>query len=164
MTPKQEQFCREYLIDLNATQAAIRAGYAPRSADVTGSRLLGNAKIAAEVRRLRDEQSQRLHRDADEVLRRLWMIVEADPTKAFDDQGLALVPEQMPDELKVALSAVKLGDTVEVKVNDRLKALELLGRHYAMFTDKVKSEVATSGQVVVYLPDNGRDTQNLGKG
>ena len=157
MTPKQDRFCREYLIDLNATQAAIRAGYSPKGAEVQGHVLLRNPKIADRISELRKEQDRRLNRDADEVIRRLWQIVEADITDAFDEDGLPLLPKKFPAKLRAALSSIKLGDTFEIKANDRLKALELLGKYHALFTDKTQVDVKAQGQVVLYLPDDGRE-------
>lgn len=71
MTPKQDRFCREYVIDLNATQAAIRAGYAATNADVTGPRLLGNVGVAARIAELQREATDKLELDERWVLERL---------------------------------------------------------------------------------------------
>jgi len=68
MTPRQERFCEEYLVDLNATQAATRAGYSARTANREGSRLLSNADIQARIAELRGAQSKRTLITADEVL------------------------------------------------------------------------------------------------
>lgn len=155
MTPKQEQFCREYLIDLNATQAAIRAGYSAKTANREGSRLLTKPEIQTKVAELMAERTHRTERDADEVLRRLWLIVEADLRKVFHPDGTMLSPAELPEDLAAALASIKIGETFEVKANDRLKALELLARHYGMFVERV--EYTGQPQVQIYLPDNGRD-------
>lgn len=68
MTPKQQRFVQEYLIDLNATQAAIRAGYSSNNADVTGPRMLGNVGIAAAIAEAQGRVSQRLEITAEKVL------------------------------------------------------------------------------------------------
>jgi len=68
LTPKQAQFCQEYLIDLNATQAAIRAGYSKNGAEVTGCKLLTNAKVARLIQELKDARSERTEITADYVL------------------------------------------------------------------------------------------------
>lgn len=69
MTPKQEQFCREYLIDNNATQAAIRAGYSEKTANHIVSRLLSDVGIQAKIKELRAEQTKRLEYTADDVIK-----------------------------------------------------------------------------------------------
>lgn len=85
-----QRFCAEYLIDLNAAGAAIRAGYAPRAANVQGCRLLSRRDVQAEIARLKDDRAQRVGVTADDVLRELTHIATAQ------------VPEQptMSDKLK----------------------------------------------------------------
>ena len=68
MTPKQRRFCEEYLIDLNATQAAIRAGYSEKTASAASARMLRNVKIAAEISRLKAAKSERTQVTADMVI------------------------------------------------------------------------------------------------
>ena len=65
---KQEQFCREYLVDLNATQAAIRAGYSPKTAQEQASRLLSNVMVAARLAELKQERAEKVARTAQDVL------------------------------------------------------------------------------------------------
>ncbi|MEL6895363.1 MAG: terminase small subunit [Planctomycetota bacterium] len=117
LTPKQEAFCREYLIDLNRTQAAIRAGYSARTARSQGQRLLTKVDIQKFVEQLKGERSDRTNREADDVLRMLWEVAE----------------------------------DLDNKTSDRLKSLELLGKHHVMFTDKTESTV--TGGVQIYLPE-----------
>lgn len=79
LTPKQAAFVKEYLVDLNATQAAIRAGYSARTADVQASRLLANVKVQAAIRAAMNERSERVEITADMVLDRWWQIASANP-------------------------------------------------------------------------------------
>jgi hypothetical protein len=81
ITARQDQFCREYLLDLNATQAAIRAGFSPKNAPSISSRLLAQPEINARITALRDERNARLSMDADDVVKRLIGVVVADPRK-----------------------------------------------------------------------------------
>ena len=76
LTPKQEAFCREFLLDLNASAAARRAGYAPGSASVTGCQLLANPKIAARIAEAQRERAERLEVDADWVLAQLVEVAQ----------------------------------------------------------------------------------------
>lgn len=81
LTERQKAFVREYLVDLVATQAAIRAGYSPKTAEQQGNRLLGNAKVAEEIARQTKERHNRLGIDADALLKRAETILTADPRK-----------------------------------------------------------------------------------
>jgi len=84
LTPKQARFVEEYLIDLNATQAALRAGYAPKGAAVEGARLLINAKVAGAITRAQTERSERTQITQDEVLKHFWAIARADPNELIE--------------------------------------------------------------------------------
>jgi phage terminase small subunit len=79
LTPKQQRFVEEYLIDLNGTQAAIRAGYSKATAQEQSSRLLSNVKVQDAVVKLRQEQQERTGISADRVVQEAWKIVTADP-------------------------------------------------------------------------------------
>lgn len=79
LTPKQEAFVKEYLTDLNATQAAIRAGYSARTANEQGARLLANVSVAAAVAAAKEARSERVDITADMVLQRWWELATADP-------------------------------------------------------------------------------------
>jgi len=103
LTPKQQRFVDEYLVDLNATQAAIRAGYSPKTADRQGHRLLKNAEIAQSVAAGREARAERTELTADWVLTKLREEAE----NANTDSA-------------------------------RVRALELLGKHLALFVDKVE--------------------------
>lgn len=116
LTPKQEAFCREYLVDLNATQAAIRAGYSPRTATEQGARLLTNANVRARVDGLKEERAERVQRTADDVLLDIKKVKESCMGDAVDQHG----------------------NVSMVDAKSALKALELEGRHLKMFTDKVE--------------------------
>jgi len=82
LTPKQERFVEEYIVDLNATQAAIRAGYSPKTAEQQGYQLLQNTSVQAGIQQAMDERSKRTDVDADYVVTELRKVVEADSTPA----------------------------------------------------------------------------------
>ncbi len=84
MTSKQLQFCREYLVDLNATQAAVRAGYSASTANREGTRLLAMPRVQAKIDQLQDERATRVEVEADEVLRQLWLVATADPNELIE--------------------------------------------------------------------------------
>jgi phage terminase small subunit len=126
MTNKQKRFCDEYLIDCNATQAAIRAGYSPKTAYSIGMENLKKPEIKTYI----DEQLKKLHdakiADADEVIKYLTSVMRGESTAEV------VVIEGEGDGCSTARRMSKAPDEKE-----RLKAAELLGKRYGVFTDKV---------------------------
>lgn len=146
MTRKQKRFVEEYLIDLNATQAAIRAGYSPDSAAVIASENLKKPNIRAYIDKAIAERSKRTGINADRVLRELAKIafVNAPDVINLDD---ATLREDAAQDDTAAIASVKVkmiptpegqGIEREIKLADKLKALELLGKHLKMFPDKME--------------------------
>ena len=145
MTQKQERFCEEYLIDLNATQAAIRAGYSANTANEQGARMLANVSIRARIDREMAERSRRTGVNADRVVRELAKIAFVNADDLIDVDN-ATIREDATEEDKACIASVKVKHTSgdgfdtterEIKLCDKLKALEQLGRHLGIFTDKV---------------------------
>lgn len=158
MTPKQERFCQEYLVDLNASQAAIRAGYSKRTAGRSVHDILKKPEITDRIQELKKARSSRTEVTADHVINSLARIANIDPRRMYDEHGVMIHPAELPDDVAMAVAGFEHGDKgIKIKLNDRIKALELLGRHLALFTDKVESSVRLGGNVTIYLPDNGRD-------
>lgn len=146
MTKKQKRFVEEYLIDLNATQAAIRAGYSPKAAYSIGSENLRKPEIRACIEKAMAERSKRTGINQDRIIIELAKIGLLNPKNLinFDE---ATVKEEATEEDLAAISSIrvkrfptKYGEGVEreVKMYDKTKALELLGRHFGMFKDKVE--------------------------
>lgn len=152
LTPKQELFVAEYLKDLNATQAAIRAGYAPDRARQTGHELVTNSNIAEAVSARRATQLKRVEIDADFVLRELFKLANVDLATAYDESGKLRPIHEIPEDVRKAISAVEveelyegqgderrwIGYTSKVKFWDKTRSLEMLGRHLALFKDKLE--------------------------
>jgi phage terminase small subunit len=107
LTPKQQRFVEEYLIDLNSTQAAIRAGYSARTADVQASEILSIPKVAAAVEAAIGERSKRTEITGDSVLRELLLIATADIGQAFDEAGCLLPLGEMPENTRRAISGIE---------------------------------------------------------
>lgn len=154
LTPRQAAFVREYLVDLNATQAAIRAGYSKHTANEQGARLLANVSVRQLVQRGMDERAERVTVQADVVLREILKLATSDVRKLFDEQGRLLPPSMMPDDIAASVSSievvttripgtdpVEVEHTAKIKLWDKKGSLELLGRHLKLFTDKVEVEV-----------------------
>jgi len=129
MTAKQERFVAEYLIDLNATQAAIRAGYAEKGAAVEGSRLLANPKVAAAVAAAQAERAKRTEITQDYVLNTIRDTIErckqAEP-----------VTYQNGDPVMINTPDGDIVPAYKFNAGGVLRGAELLGRHLAIFNDK----------------------------
>lgn len=146
LTVKQKRFIEEYLIDLNATQAAIRAGYSPHTAKEIGYENLNKPHIRARVDKAIAERSKRTGINADRVLIELARIGLINPGKLINFDK-ATVREDAADDDLAAVQSVKVktiptedGDIVEreVRLYDKNRALELLGKHLGMFKDRVE--------------------------
>lgn len=143
MTQKQKRFIEEYLIDLNATQAAIRAGYSPDTAKSIGSENLTKPDIQARIARAMAERSRRTGVNADRVVMELAKIAFVNAKDVIDPDTATVRPDTLPEDT-AAIQSVKVktfgenGLEREIKMADKLKALELLGRHLGMFKDKVE--------------------------
>lgn len=141
LTDNQLRFCHEYMIDNNATQAAIRAGYAAKSARGTGTRLLKDQRIMAILNNLREEMSRRLKIDADRVLLELARVAFVDPSKIMrkTSRGISIAQtDKLSEDERRCIS--ELSETerggIRCKLNDKLRALELIGKHLGMFVDR----------------------------
>lgn len=156
LTPKQELFCREYLKDLNATQAAIRAGYSEKTANEQASRLLANVSIQNFVVHLKAERCEEVGVDAAYVLRRLVEIDQMDVLDIMkDDMSLKPVSD-WPAPWRRYLSGVDVAEMFEgrgddremvgilkkIKWPDKVKNLELLGKHVTVqaFKEQISNE------------------------
>ncbi len=165
MNPKQKWFAEEYILDLNATQAAIRAGYAKGSADVTGARLLGNASVAKVIQKAQKERSERTKIDADWVLKRLVEEADADLADLYDENDKLKHLKDWPLIWRKGLvtgvktDRTKTGDddelvTVdEIKLSDRIKRIELIGKHIDVQAFKDKTETEVKGGAISELID-----------
>lgn len=151
LTDKQQLFVDEYLIDLNATQAAIRAGYSAKTADQQGSRLLANVKVKQAVAEKQAQRSKRTGVNQDRVVLELAKVAFAKMTDIVDSKG-RIKEDASPDDLaciesiKYKESDNEYGGSVEreVKIASKLKALELLGKHLGMWSDKFNVTVEKS--------------------
>lgn len=143
MTKKQKRFCEEYLIDLNATQAAIRAGYSPESAGQIGEQNLKKLEIRARIAKAMAERSKRTGVNADRVVRELAKIAFVNAADVINAEDATLRKDAADEDL-AAIQAVKVktfgddGLEREIKMADKLKALELLGKHLGLFEDRLK--------------------------
>jgi phage terminase small subunit len=174
LNPKQQRFVEEYLIDLNATQAAIRAGYSVKTAEQLGYQLLQKTSVSEAIAKAMAERSRRTGISQDRIIQQLAKIAFSDIKDVVewrthevplvnpitgetwrDDDGKERVEHVMRVRLKDSdqvdgsviqeISETQKGGgiTHTIKLNDRMKALELLGKHLGMWTDKQQIEVIT---------------------
>lgn len=144
LTEKQQRFVDEYLIDLNATQASIRAGYSVKTANEQGSQNLAKLSIQQAIAEQMAERSKRTGINQDRVVLELAKIAFVKMTDIVDSQG-RIKSDASADDLaciesvKYKESESDTGSSVEreVKIASKLKALELLGKHLGMWNDKL---------------------------
>lgn len=157
LTFKMEQFCKEYLIDLNATQAAIRAGYSKHTSGAQGQRLLTKPRIAERIQQLMDERSDRVEITADAVLQELAKLGFSNIRNLYDKKGRLLGISKLPEDVSVTIQEItedsigKEDDNVvtrrKYKLADKRGSLELLGKHLKLFTDKVEQSGPDGGSI-----------------
>lgn len=142
LNDRQEMFCLEFIKDLNATQAAIRAGYSKRAAQQSSSRLMSNDVIQARISDLQKNRNEELKIDANYVLKRLVEIDEMDVLDILNDDGGLKPVKDWPITWRRSLSGLEVvemmadGDPVgalkKIKWPDKIKNLELLGKHISV--------------------------------
>ncbi|MFC2524999.1 MAG: terminase small subunit [Selenomonas noxia] len=162
LTPKQMRFVDEWLIDFNGKQAAIRAGYSAKTAEATAARLLRNVKVQAEISRRQKDLQRRTEVTQDRVVKELARVAFADATDyacietyMYENKDGTLSPLQavspkdtgaLSDDQRAAIAGIKQGaNGIEIKLHDKIKALELLGRHIGMFNDKLSLSGSDGG-------------------
>ncbi len=161
LTAKQQRFVAEYLKDLNGTQAAIRAGYSPKTANEQAARLLANVSVRSSVDEAIAQRSARTEIDADWVLKRLAQDATADLADLYDEHGGLRPVKDWPMVWRTGLVAgvetvqERLGVDAEgnpafatvrkVKLLDRTKLVELIGKHVGV--GAFKERVEHSGSI-----------------
>ena len=146
MTEKQKRFCDEYLIDLNATQAAIRAGYSKKTARAIANENLTKPYINEYIKKRMAEKEAELIADQDEVLRYLTSVLRG------ESQSTEIVIEGTGDGCSEARTMTK-----EPSEKDRLKAAELLGKRYGLYTDKVETDIDMELNITVDYGDRNEE-------
>ncbi|WP_028988042.1 terminase small subunit [Thermicanus aegyptius] len=163
LTEKQKRFVEEYLIDLNATQAAIRAGYSPKTANEQGARLLAKVSVRAYIDARMAKLSKRTGVTQERIIRELARIAFLNPTDVVDLDSATLKPNSTEDDT-AAIAAVKVktiptqdgvGVEREIRFADKIRALELLGKRFGMWIDKQQIDVQGAVQIVDDVPEKG---------
>ncbi|MBP9869902.1 MAG: terminase small subunit [Nitrosomonas sp.] len=158
LTPKQQKFVDEYLIDLNATQAAIRAGYSAKTAEWIGPQLLGKSHVAAAIKARRDELSRKTEVTQERIILEMSRLAFMDIRSLFNPDGSLIPIKQLSDSAAAAIagidvvqignSDVGVGHVMKYKLPDKNKALENLARILGYFDkDKNKDHDASTALV-----------------
>lgn len=156
LTAKQARFVDEYLIDLNATQAAIRASYSAKTAEWIGPQLLGKRHVAEAIAARMDARARRTEITQDRVLNELGRLAFLDIRKAFDAAGNLRPICELDDETAAAIAGLEVsemtskenitvGSLKKIRLSDKKGALELIGRHLGMWNDKL----AVTGEISI---------------
>lgn len=167
LTPRQALFVEEYLKDLNAKQAAIRAGYAERGAEVRGSELLSNRKVAEAVSKAKEQRSKRTQIDSDSLLSHLDAESSADLADLYDETTGALKPiHKWPliwrqglvsgvDVNELSVEGQSIGHVVKVKLADRTRIRELIGKHINVgaFQENLAHKVVDVPSIIINRPN-----------
>ena len=164
LVPKQERFVQEYLIDLNATQAAIRAGYSKKTANEQGARLLANVSVRSGIEAAMKKRERRTEITQDRVLQEVARLAFFDMRKLYAEDGTLKAPCDWDDDTAAALAGVEVVETQKVsvedgqiiktpefvkkaKVWDKGGALTLAMRHLGMLNDKLQVDATVKGNV-----------------
>jgi phage terminase small subunit len=156
LTPMQELFVREYLVDMNASRAAKAAGYAENSAKEQGYQLLHIPSLRTRIQEELKKRFDRIDLSAERVLAELMTIATVDIADAYDEKGNLLPIQEIPEHIRRAISGVEvdeiwdgygdereqIGETKKLKLVDKHRALETLARHLKLLTDKVEHDLS----------------------
>lgn len=146
LSEKQKRFVDEYLVNLNATQAAIRAGYSERSAETIGYENLRKPQIAAEIAKRQTNLQKKLGITQERVLNELAAIAFANAADfvQIDREGMFCITPtcDLAEDKRRALATIKNGrNGVEIKTHDKVRALEMLGKHLGLFRENAETDI-----------------------
>lgn len=162
LTPKQERFVQEYLVDLNATAAAKRAGYSEKTAYAIGQQNLRKLEIQTAIQEAKDNLSRRTEVTQEMIIRETAKLAFFDVRKLFDENGKPLEISSLDDDTAAALVGLDVQDIYadgegekafagyvkKYKMADKLRALELLGKYTGAF-EKKNSEGPEEVKVII---------------
>lgn len=174
LTDKQKRFVDEYLIDLNGKQAAIRAGYKEKTAEQQASRLLSNVKVQAAIKKRMEEREKRTKITQDRVLQELAKIGFADikdflrfgtekTLVGYDEEDGEMVPvydykqvvevkpSEQVDGTLISEVSISAKGVFSFKMHDKMKALDMMGKHLGMFKDRIEHSGEGGGAINVIM-------------
>jgi len=169
LTPKKERFCEEYVVDLNGTQAATRAGYSKNTAAEQASRLLSNVNIQKYIKELKEKQQERTQVTADMVIKELALLAFQDSANLVNDEDRLLSIHGMGSSVSRTIAEVtsriekgrgdddnSYAEITKVKTYDKKGALDSLGKHFGIFekdNTQSKTEINPEWTVTIKKPN-----------
>ena len=170
LSAKRERFCREYVIDFNKTQAAIRAGYSPKTAYSQGQRLLKNVEITKYIAELKKKASGKLEITHQDVLKKLKKWVESDITEVLgldldEIKALPIEVKNLITEVKHTRKSYMMGeapvteDFFHFKFVSKEKGQDMINKHLG-FYEVDNRQKASTNITMVEIPNNGRSSNN----
>lgn len=149
LSDKQIRFCNEYLVDYNGTQAAIRAGYSKKTAVEQASRLLINVKVAEYLKSKKIKIASKLEITQERTMQEIGRIAFQDARKFFNEDGSLIPIHELDDDAAAAIAGMdieelfeyedgvknKIGNLKKIKRYDKTKALEMLAKHFKIYSD-----------------------------
>jgi phage terminase small subunit len=139
---RRDLFAREYVTDFNATQAAIRCGFSPKTAYSQGSRLLKNVEVASEIQALLRKRSTKVSMTADEVLEEIAKLAKFRPGDLLDEAGEPKPLHLLPPEVQAMVASIEFTTkgrkrgVRKFRLHDKLKALDLMGKVHGVIKDR----------------------------
>jgi phage terminase small subunit len=180
LNPKQSMFCKEYVVDFNGTQAAIRAGYSKKTANEIARKLLTKVDIQNEIQKLTKKRADRVEKTGDDVVRLLWKMAGldlADYVSVVDGGEVQAIPfDQLPEGATKLISEIEEKSVIKesadgqtltkfsnlkYKLPEKTKCLEMLGRHYGLFNDKLKLEVDNLPELIRSARERCQNKKNV---
>lgn len=176
LSPKRLRFCQEYLVDLNGTQAAIRAGYSPRSANEQAARMLAQDSVARYVQSQMDKRAAKLEIKAQDVLRDLDRIAHADIRKLFADDGTVKPPADWPDDVAMFVASIEveelfdppfgkdrtqIGVVKKVRLWPKVESLKLLAQHLKLLGENAGLTEIPDGYEIVIGTRETKQTETV---
>ena len=170
LSPKRSAFVNEFLKDFNGTQAAIRAGYAPKAAQEQAARLLSFAMVKAEIQRRQEEAAEKTGATVERILLELCRIAFFDDRRLYNEDGSFKKPSEWDDDVAAVIGGSEvvelfggsgkdreqIGYLKKVKKWDKNKALEMLGRYRQMWRDEEKKPQKVVVEVVQFGDGGGK--------
>lgn len=170
LTDKQKRFCEEYIIDLNATQASIRAGYSKDTANVQGAQNLSKLSIQEYISQLQQSKSEELNITQNKVLQELCKIAFGDVKNYFDDMGRLIDINELENQVSASIKSVTvqqeksqaqgevfIESTIKkIESYDKLKAIDTINKMLGFYSKDNEQKKGESQVTIFQLPSNGR--------
>lgn len=171
LNAKQKIFVKEYLKSKSATQAAKDAGYSKKTAHSVGPRMLENAGVKKAIADSLNKITEKAELKAADVLAEIRKLAMVDLTEAYDDDGNLLNPKEMAADIRASLQSIetyyeyagkgrereKIGQTKKVKLYDKVRALEMLAKHFKLLTEVHELIPGSGFKCILTMPSNGTE-------